>query len=112
MATIPSEETIVRPGVVQITWTPLAGGDDGAGVVTAHFSDRTVQATGDGTSITIEGSNDGTNWFELNDTAGVPIDMDATTDAVVLVRENPLMVRPVVTGGSSTTVILIGSTER
>jgi len=51
-------------------WT-LAGGVDTAVAIQAGLSgDKSVQSSG---GVTIEGSNDGVNYFTLNDTGGLPL---------------------------------------
>lgn len=112
MAVIPATMEVLGQGLVRVTWFPLEADDEGEPVLTAAFSDRTVQATGDGTSVAIVGSNNGTNGVNLNDAGGTEIALDPTNDELVMIRENPLYIWPVVTGGTATSVILIGTTER
>ena len=107
MAEIKGTSVIENSGVMKVTWAGLANTDTGDAALTAHFSDRTVQAVGDGV-VAIQGSNDGVNWTVRTEPGGNDISLDATTFDLVMIRENPLYVRPVVTGGASTTVIVIG----
>ena len=50
-----------------VTWTGLTPGDTGEPVSVSQYRDRTFQSiliSGSG-AVTIEGSNDGTNWVTL-----------------------------------------------
>lgn len=91
-----------------VRWT----GETGTGVPAdmGIYSDITVQAVGTGT-VTIEGSNDGTNWAALNTTAGEAVSLDATANAMAVLLEHPLFIRPVVAGGTAT-VMALGSGNR
>lgn len=71
----------------------------------ARFSDITVQAVGTGT-VTIEGSNDGTNFVALNVPAGTPISLDATANEMSVLLEHPSHIRAVVAGGTATVTAL------
>lgn len=99
-------------GLYLATWVAGADGDTGSPIVAAHFPDKTVQAVGDATSVAIQGSMDGTNWFALTDSAGDTIALVGASKTISLIRENPLYIRPFITGGSSTVVYLLGTSER
>lgn len=88
---------------------------DGTG---AHLSrneqaaDRTVQVFGtfDSGTVTIQGSNEDppVNWSTLHDAGGADLTMTANEMQVVI--ENPLFIRPILTGAGATgdtTVILV-----
>ena len=82
--------------------TPDTLGDNGGAVA---FADKTVQfdsAAWGGTTATLEGSNDGTNWFGLSDPQGTAISMTANGLSAVL--ENPRYIKPVLTGGAASVV--------
>ena len=54
-------------------WGPLTGSDEGQPIELATFPDRSVQVEGDfgaGGSMSIQGSNDGTNYRVLKDHLG------------------------------------------
>lgn len=53
-----------------VIWQLLAGGDVGKEIMLAMSGDRSVQVSA---ACTIEGSNDGTNFFTLNDVTGAPL---------------------------------------
>jgi hypothetical protein len=99
-----------------IEWEGLADGDTGVEVESLAFADRTVQVIGTfgaGGELTMEGSNDGTNWVTLTDYAGDAIVFTAAGMSVVL--ENPFYIRPNVTAGDGTTdldVIVLGKRIR
>jgi hypothetical protein len=112
MAEVLGKVEMLGQGVIRVTWADMAGNDTGEPVKTAAFADRTVQAIGDGTSVSILGSNDGTNGIELADAGGTEIDLNPATFELAMIRENPLYIWPAVTGGASTDVILIATTER
>jgi hypothetical protein len=66
----------------------------------------TVHGTfGAGGSITIQGSNDGTNWFALTDPQGNAL--TKTAAAIEQVLESPLYIRPLVTAGDGTTSLTV-----
>jgi hypothetical protein len=78
---------------------------DGSPVAVAEAGvSLTVQAIGTfgGTSIAMQGSNDGTNWFPLPNHAGVA--MVFTSAGGASTSYLPLYVRPLLTGGSGVDV--------
>jgi hypothetical protein len=86
------------------TWSGLLNGDDGESYQVLNFNDLCIQFTGTagvGLAISLEGSNDNTNWFILNDLQGSPITKSAA--GLEQVAEGPLWVRPRITGGDGTT---------
>jgi len=70
----------------------------------ADYADRCFQSTGTiGTAtIVLQGSNDGTNWQTLTSPAGSTI--TGTALSMRQVVENPLYVRPILTGAGGSTV--------
>src|SRR6478609_3369664 len=103
MASISSTTT---PGeAFTYTWTLLTEtNSDGIPVTAIGSADRTVQVTGTfgGTTVTLQGSLDGTNWVTLNDPLGNAISFTATGLKAVL--ENCNYIRPKLTGGSSASI--------
>lgn len=90
-----------------ITWTGLLNGDDGAPAQWVDFADRCVQVTGTfgtGGSLTMEGSNDGTNFSSLADPQGNALTF--TSSKLEQVLELPRYVRPRVTAGDGTTSLV------
>lgn len=91
-------------GVQLVTWTGLLNGDDGAPIELPTHSDRSVQVVGTfgaGGSLSVEGSNDGTNYATLNTPASVALAITAAGIKAVL--ELPRYIRPRVTAGDGTT---------
>lgn len=106
--------TFPRPSGISETariaqWT-LTSGDatgDPIGADWLDLADKCVSVTGTfGTgTFLLEGSNDGAVWFTLNTPAGVAI--SGTTAAMRQVLENPVHVRPRVTGADGTTNLTV-----
>lgn len=110
MTTRNGTHTEVTPSgnVRLVTWTGLANGDDGAPVEWVDFADRCVQVTGtfgSGGSVTIQGSNDGTNWATMADPQGNALTV--TSAKLEQVLELPRYVRPIVTAGDGTTSLAV-----
>ena len=112
MAIIPATMEVLGEGLIRVTWAAMNTGDSGEPVRTAAFSDRTIQAIGNATSVAVFGSNDGTNSAALSDAGGTVISLDPSAFDLVMIRENPLFIWPAATGGTDTDVILIGCTDR
>lgn len=93
--------TMPERGSVIVDWPGLAGGENGDMADIAMYKERSVQVVGTfGTStVTIQGSNDGTNWFTLTDTLGVSL--GALLAALLKgIRENSRFIRPIVAAGT------------
>ena len=95
---------------VLVTWTPMTftGTDVGAPVQWVEYADRCVQVAGTfgtGGSVTIEGSNDGTNFVVLTDPQGNALTVTAARIEQIL--ELPRYVRPRVTAGDGTTSLTV-----
>jgi len=113
MATRAASLHKTNEGVVVVTWEGITENDDGAPVSLAAYPDKTVQAIGDFTSggaITMQGSNDGTNWATLTNPRGDAIVLTAATQ-IEVIAENPLFIRPIATAGSGVQmdVIVVGA---
>ncbi len=88
------------------TGAPL--GPDAGGI---DFADKTVQLVGtfNNATIVIEGSNDGVTYVTLTDPQGNALSFSA--DAIEVILENPLYIRPSSSGGSGSAdvdVIIVG----
>lgn len=97
-----------RNGVL-IVWSGLLNGDTGAPFEHADYGDKTVQiqgTAGAGLSVTLQGSNDGTNWVALTDPQGNAVTKTAV-GALEVVAENPRYIRPNVTAGDGTTDLTV-----
>jgi hypothetical protein len=91
-----------------ITWTGLDSDDSGAPAELVDYPDKTVTITGTfgaAGSITIQGSNNGTDWFSMTDpqTAAVV----KTSAAMEMLVEAPRYIRPLVTAGDGTTSLTV-----
>jgi len=87
-------------------WTDLATGDTGAPFPQSSWSDRSVQVSGTfgaGGTLSLEGSNDGTNWALLRDPFGA--DLAVTAAGIFAVMEITRFVRPHVTAGDGATLL-------
>lgn len=100
MATVANKDTNPARGVVQILWEGVTEADTGAAVKAAQYSDKTVQVVGTfgGTTLTMQGSNDGSTWFSLTDPTASAITFTST--GAKLIAENPLYIRCSASGGS------------
>jgi hypothetical protein len=89
-----------------VTWNTLTTTDTvGATVTLPAHSDRSVQISGTfgGTTVTIEGSNDGTNFQTLDDFQGNELSF-ASAD-LENIAQAVYYLRPLLTGGDGTTDI-------
>ena len=87
-------------------WADLANGDEGEALPFSQYADKTVQVVGTfgaGGSVTIEGSNNGTDWAVLADAQGNALNI--TSAKIEQVLEVTQYVRPRVTAGDGTTSI-------
>jgi hypothetical protein len=76
-----------------------------------------ISGTFGGATVTLQGSNDGTNWFTLNDPLGNDLAWLSSTATTGLrqIAENTLYLRPITAGGTGTSVVitvLASSTQR
>lgn len=90
-------------------WAPLVQGDTALPVTGAERPNRSVQASGtwNGATLTLQGSNDGTTYFVLTDTAGTPGNLSFTADGLKQVRENTAFTKPVLSGGGGSTSLKV-----
>lgn len=102
-------------GIAVTTWAGVANGEQGLACSCTRWSDKTVQISGTfgaGGSVSIEGSNDGTNWAVTHDAQGNA--NTYTGDVIEFIAENPLLIRPNVTAGDGTTtlkVVIVGNKD-
>jgi hypothetical protein len=106
MATFTIEEISAKDGTCKLaTWATLTEADTTPQAIEfAEHADRSVQVTGTfaaGTVI-IEGSNDGTNWAQLNDPQGNVLSFTAAKIEQLL--EVTRYMRPRVTAGTGVSV--------
>lgn len=89
-------------------WTGLLNGDTGAPLILGIYGDVSVQISGTfgtGGSVTLQGSNDGTNWIALTDPQGNAITKTAASIEQFLERTR--YIRPSVTAGDGTTSLTV-----
>jgi hypothetical protein len=97
----------IADGVHQVTWATLANGDTGTPASDVYLPNHEVSISGTfgtGGSVTIEGSNDGTNFFTLKDWQGSAVTFTAA--GIKTVVDNPQQIRPNVTAGDGTTALV------
>ena len=102
MATIiPTTDRNTAAGGVLVTWNAMATGDSGAEFALNAAADITIQVTGtfSGSTVTFQGSNDGTNWHALTQ-RGSTTNMAFTAAANHICQEMPAFIRPNITGGT------------
>lgn len=96
--------------VIAVSWTPITNGDTCDFAECSDFADRSVQVTGTfgGATLSIQGSNDGSNWVNLTDPFNNAISL--TGAGLRAIVELTRYIRPVLAGGaaSSLTVSLLG----
>jgi hypothetical protein len=102
MATItPTTDRNTAAGATLVTWDAMATGDSGAPFGLNAAADITIQVTGtfSGSTVTFEGSNDGTNWHPLTQRGGMT-NMAYTAAANHICQEMPAFIRPIIAGGT------------
>lgn len=110
MATVQPTVTIVSDDVITFSWTLTSANSDGAPIGPAHanYADRCVQVTGTigtASALTVQGSNDGTNYGACNDAFGADLNAIAV-NAINAIAELPLYMRPILgTPGSGATLV-------
>lgn len=90
------------------TWTALPSAAPGPSIQGPGWTDRSVQVTGTfgaGGTVTLQGSNDGINWFTLHDPFSNLLSF--TSAGLAEVTEIALFMRPNVSGGDGTTNIAV-----
>lgn len=95
---------------IQVSWTNLtfSGLDTGSPLSYSAWNERTVHVFGTfgvGGTVSIEGSNDGTNWAPVANRAGAA--MTFTTPGLNRVQDYPLYLRPRITAGDGTTSLSV-----
>ena len=104
MATLAPVRTIRSQNTVTYQWGPMTNADnDGQSIELGDYVDMCVTVTGTpgAATFTFEGSNDGTNWFTLNDVQGNAF--SKTAAALDHIAEFPRFVRPKATGADGST---------
>ena len=92
--------------IATATWT-MGGADTGVPVALTDWYDRSIQISGTfgAATVTIQGSNDGTNWSTLRDPASVALTF--TTADIKQLLELSIYLRVITTGGTGTTLSVV-----
>lgn len=87
------------------TWTALGNADTGTSVLLSSASDRSVQVEGTfgGATVTVQGSNDGTNWQTLTDPQGSALTW-TSANRLEQIEEITRYVRVITSGGTGTNI--------
>lgn len=100
-------QTPLHQMATTVEWAGLLAGDDGQPLLMAHYGDKCLHIFGTfgGATVGIEGSNEDTltapNDVGLTDPTQTLIAL--TGKGIKQILENPLWIRPKVTGGDGTT---------
>lgn len=116
MATAPItfNRDIESDGTVELlTWTLTTANSDGAAFLMPAHADICWQAQGTWGSgtLTLQGSNDGTNWFTLSNAAGGTA-ATFTADGGKQTIEVPRYKRPNLTGSTGATITVTALVRR
>jgi hypothetical protein len=105
-----ASNTRIQPAwhLVTIKWNDADGGDTCTEVPAGYLTDLSVQISGTTvTSVAIHGSNDGVEYYVLNDPQGVALTgIDA--EKIEQILERTVFIRPVVTTGTDVDIVLCG----
>lgn len=91
--------------VQKVTWSAMNGGDVGVGIKSANWTVKSITVSGTflGASATVQGSNDGVAYYNLTEVGGTSISLASA--GIKAIRENPLYIRPMVTGSVSASLV-------
>lgn len=95
-------------GAIIVTWEALGDADTGGAYALPFAADITAQVIGTfgGATAKLQGSNDGTNWFDLTKRGGTSA-LSVTATGGGSANENPAYIRPATSGGTGTDVDVI-----
>lgn len=103
MADVTPVERHISPSIRTAFWEAVSSDDAGTAYAPPYVMPAVsaVQVTGTfgGATVTLAGSNDGTNFVTLKDMAGN--DISVTSASLVDFSTGALYVKPIVTGGTS-----------
>ena len=100
--------TNISANTWKVVWGPVAAGDTFTPVpIQAGFANRSVQIEGTfgGATFGLQGSNDGTNYRNLNNLQNTAI-TTISAGAVLGVAELPAFIQPTISGGAGTSVTI------
>lgn len=103
LTTFPSKDA------VQVNWSSMAKGQVSQAASIVGYSDMTIAVNGsfDTATVTVEGSNDGTNWHTLSDPLGNPLTF--TAGGMKVIMENPFYIRISVNSAGAGTTSVVAS---
>ncbi len=108
MATISGYGQFVQGGVHEHVWASVTSGDVGSWLDAAQLPDKTVEVSGDfgtGSTLVIEGSNDGAGYHTIQDKEGNALSF--TANGLQTILENPKYLRPHCTAGDDDTDLTV-----
>jgi len=103
MATINAQHPDAQTqGCRRVLWETMGNDDQGTAQLLGRHADGSVQVIGTfgGATVTLQGSNDGTNWVTLTDDQGVAITF--TTAGLKMFLPRTWKIRAITAGGSGT----------
>ena len=105
-AIAPTTTDIGNGAAYIVQWASVSENDTCNAVSYPLHSDKSIQVTGTfaGTSVALQGSNDGSNFEALNDPTGNVIGITAAGIKAVL--EDTRYIKPVLTGGTGVSVTI------
>lgn len=111
MADIVPVVNVPVSGVKTVTWDSVTESDTpleillaGTSTLSGNFS---VSGTFGGATVKFQGSNDKLNWFDFEDSSGTVISF--TASAAVDFASGMVYFRPVISGGTSQDLKIVGS---
>ena len=112
MVAIAITPTKITRGSHKWIWDAMGNADTGDALDpnggSISFPDKTVHVHGvnwGSATLIIQGSNDGVNWETLTDPSNTALSF--TSDALKVILESPLYIRPKTSGGTATDVNVI-----
>ena len=108
MATITADKKPREGGIQKIIWETMGNADTGTSVKCADYPDKTVDVIGTfgGATVTLQGSMDDSTWSTMVDSTGTNLAFTAAS-TLKLIRDNPLFIRAITSGGTGTDIDVI-----
>ena len=94
--------------IVILSWAAVPNGNDGTPAEYSEYTIKSVQVNGTfgvAGSVSLEGSNDGVNWFTLTRPGATALTFTAAGLATVV--EATKYIKPLVTAGDGTTALTV-----